>query len=148
MASFFEHRVARGALRYLEPGESVYGAMSAALRGRTQQVAGAFAVGSTQTGNSRAAAAAAGLVLPDSQTIGVVVSNRRLLFLELAIGARVKALTSSVPLTDVQSIEVRRLGLGGTTTITVRSVQIQFEGRVGMGRELAAGLAAARGQPE
>ena len=40
--------------------------------------------------------------------------------------------------------EVKRVGLGGTTSITVRGSVIKFEGRVGMGRELADGLAAAR----
>jgi len=144
MPSKFQERVASGAAPYLEPGEKVYAAMSAALKGRTQQVAGAFEIGSAQTARSREAAGGAGVVLPDSQTIGVAITNRRILFLELGIGAKVKELTSSVPLTDVDSIEVKRFGLGGTTTVTVRSAPIRFEGRVGMGRELAEGLDAAR----
>jgi hypothetical protein len=144
MPSKFQNRVAEGAAPYLEPGEKVYAAMSAALKGRTQQVAGAFELGSAQTATSRGGASQAGLVLPTSQTIGVVVTSQRLLFLELAVGAKVKGLTSSVPLADVDSIDVKRLGLGGTTTVTVRSAPIRFEGRVGMGRELQEGLAEAR----
>lgn len=91
----------------------------------------------------RAAADAAGVVLPNG-TIGVVITNRRLLIASLGVGATVKELVSSAPIEAVDAIEVKRVGLAATVTVYVRSQPIKFEGRVGPGREFAAALAAAR----
>jgi hypothetical protein len=145
MPNSFQQRIADDAAQYLEAGETVLATMSAALKGRTQQVAGSGLLGGTQQRKSREAAAAAEIELPKSGTVGVVVTNRRLLLLTLAVGAKVQGMTTAVPVEDVESITVKRLGLGGTTSITIRDAVIRFEGRVGPGRELADGLARAKG---
>jgi hypothetical protein len=144
MPSKFQDRVAEGAAPYLEQGETVFATMSAALKGRTQQVAGSGLIGGAQTKKSREAAGEAGITLPKSQTIGVVITNQRLMLFGLKVGAKVEELATAVPLIDVESITVKRFGLGGTTTVTVRGQEIRFEGRVGAGQELVDGLERAR----
>jgi hypothetical protein len=147
MPSKFQTKVATGAAPYLEPGERVLAAMSAALKGRSQTLAGNIAsqaIGGSQTRKSREAAGAAAVALPKSQTIGIVVTDRRLLLLGLGVGASVKECASTVPLSDVASITVKRFGLAGTTVINVRGSEITFEGRVGAGRQLEEALASTR----
>ncbi len=147
MPSSFQDKVSTGVEQYLEPGEKVLASMSAALKGRSQALAGNIVsqgIGGSQTRKSLNAAAEAEVTLPKSQTIGVVVTDRRLLFVGLGIGASVKELASAVPLAEVASIGVKRTGLGGVTTVTVRGAEIRFEGRVGSGKELEAALASTR----
>jgi hypothetical protein len=147
MPSKFQTKVAAGVAQYLEPGEHVLAAMSASLKGRSQTLAGNIAsqaIGGSQTRKSREAAGAAEVALPKSQTIGIVVTDRRLLFLGLGTGASVKEFASAVPLSEIASITVKRFGLAGTTAINVRGSEITFEGRVGPGRELQESLAATR----
>ena len=147
MPSKFQTKVATGVAPYLEPGEHVLAAMSAALKGRSQLLAGNIAsqaIGGSQSRKAREAAGAAEVVLPKSQTIGIVVTDRRLVFLGLGVGASVKEFASAVPLSDVASITVKRFGLAGTTAIHVRGSELKFEGRVGPGRELEEALASTR----
>jgi hypothetical protein len=65
--------------------------------------------------------------------MGVAVTQKRLLTLSIGapigmgLGGKVKELMSSVPLEEVDSIEVKRLGLGKKVIITVRSVPITLE---------------------
>lgn len=139
----WQKKISDGAAAYLEPGETVLAAMSAAVKGRSQMNAGNLHIGAGQLRHSRGAAEAAGLELPHG-TIGVVITQRRLLLFELGVGAKIKQLACYVPISVVEAIEVKRFGLAGTTSLFVRGHEVKLEGRVGPGRELAAGLAAAR----
>jgi hypothetical protein len=65
--------------------------------------------------------------------MALAVTDRRVLVLDidspigLGIGGGVKGLVSSAPVADVDSIEVKRLLIGKTITITVRGAPITLE---------------------
>jgi hypothetical protein len=65
--------------------------------------------------------------------MALAVTGRRLLSLKigspigLGIGGNVKALVSAVPVAEVDSIEVSRLAVGKTVTVTVRGTPFALE---------------------
>jgi hypothetical protein len=65
--------------------------------------------------------------------MALAVTDRRLLSLKisspigLGIGGDVKELVSAAPLSDVDSIEVKRLAVGKTVTVTVRGTPFVLE---------------------
>jgi hypothetical protein len=65
--------------------------------------------------------------------MALAITERRLLALKisspigLGLGGDVKELASSAPLSDVDSIEVKRLAAGKTVTVTVRGVPFVLE---------------------
>jgi hypothetical protein len=71
--------------------------------------------------------------------MALAVTPRRLLSLKvtapigLGIGMKVQGLVSAVPVSEVDSIEVKRLALGKTVTVTVRGVLFVLE--VGAGAD-------------
>ncbi|MEA2330076.1 MAG: hypothetical protein QOH58_214 [Thermoleophilaceae bacterium] len=95
----------------------------AAPRGHTQHAAGARPLGSAQKRRVGQAAEGAGLRL--ASAMALALTQRRLLTLQigapigLGVGGKVKELLSAVPIGDVDSIEVKRLLLGKTITLTV-----------------------------
>jgi hypothetical protein len=137
----FETKIKEGAAPFLEQGEEVLAAVVARPRGWTQQNAspgGGFAaglvggaIGGKQQRNSREAAEAAGFQL--ASPMALAVTQRRLLSLGigspigLGIGGKVKELVSAVPLTEVDSIEVKRLAAGKVVTVTIRGVPFKLE---------------------
>jgi len=158
MGSRQERKLIEGAAPLLEPGEKALAAIVAAPRGHTQSIAGAAQVGATQQGRAAAGAEAADLRL--AAPMAVTITNHRLLTLRigtpigLGIGGEVKKLLSAVPLAEVDSIDVKRLLLGKTITLTVRGVAIKLEANAAAGaNELAdafrrAKAGSARGAPE
>jgi hypothetical protein len=136
-----EAKIKDGAAPYLEEGEEVLAAMVARPRGWTQSTAspggGAVAglVGGTLGGKKQqqnvGAAEEAGFEI--TSPMALAVTNRRLLSLKisspvgLGIGGDVKELVSSAPLNDVDSIELKRLAVGKTVTVTVRGAPFVLE---------------------
>jgi len=78
--------------------------------------------------------------------MALAVTPRRLLSLKvtapigLGIGMKVQELVSAVPVSEVDSIEVKRLAVGKTVTVTIRGVPFVLE--VGAGAD-AKGVAEA-----
>jgi hypothetical protein len=136
-----EAKIKDGAAPYLEEGEEVLAAMVARPRGWTQSTAspggGAVAglVGGTLGGKKQqqnvGAAEEAGFEI--TSPMALAVTNRRLLSLKISspvgLGIRgdVKELVSSAPLNDVDSIELKRLAVGKTVTVTVRGTPFVLE---------------------
>jgi hypothetical protein len=149
-----EKKIKDGAAAYLEQGEEVLAAVVARPRGWTQSnaspgggaLAGAIggALGGKKQRQSVDAATEAGFEL--ASPMALAVTDRRLLSLKisspigLGIGGDVKDLVSAASLSDVDSIEVKRLAVGKTMTVTVRGVPFALE--VGAGAN-AGGLAEA-----
>ena len=91
-------------------------------------------VGSRWVGKNKAAAEEAGIVL--SSNMAVAITEGRLLTLEIKISAmgavsEIKDLLSAVPLSSIDSIEVKRFGLSGVLVIGAGSDPIKLEGKVG-----------------
>jgi hypothetical protein len=136
-----EAKIKDGAAPYLEDGEEVLAAMVARPRGWTQSNAspggGAVAglIGGTLGGKKQqqnvGAAEESGFEI--TSPMALAVTNRRLLSLKisspvgLGIGGDVKELVSSAPLSEVDSIELKRLAVGKTVTVTVRGTPFVLE---------------------
>jgi hypothetical protein len=147
-------KIKEGAAPFLEEGEEVLAAVVARPRGWTQSNASAGggvaagliggALGGKKQQQNVNAAQESGFEL--ASPMALAVTPRRLLSLEvsapigLGIGMKVKQLAGAVPVSDVDSIEVKRLAVGKTVTVTVRGVPFVLE--VGAGAD-AKGVAEA-----
>jgi hypothetical protein len=136
-----ESKIKDGAAPFLEPGEEVLAAIVARPRGWTQQSAspggGALAgliggaIGGKKQEKNIAAAEESGFEI--TSPMALAVTDRRLLSLKLSavvgmgMGGDVKELVSSAPLSEVDSIELKRLGVGKTVTVSVRGVPFVLE---------------------
>jgi hypothetical protein len=156
-----EAKIKDGAAPFLEPGEEVLAAMVARPRGWTQSNAsaggGAVAgvVGGMMGGKKQQAniGAAEESGFEITSPMALAVTNKRLLSLKisspvgLGIGGDVKELVSAAPLGAVDSIELKRLAVGKTVTVTVRGTPFVLE--VGAGanaKGVAESFEQARGQ--
>ena len=66
---------------------------------------------------------------------------------EVSFGGQIKEVTevlSAIPLTDVDSVEVKRRGLAGVMEIDVRGSSFKLEGKVNDMREFAAAFERAK----
>ena len=149
-----EAKIKEGAAPFLEEGEEVLAAIVARPRGWTQAGASAGggvaagmigrAIGNKKQQKNVDAAQESGFEL--ASPMALAVTGRRLLSLKvtapigLGIGMKVKELVSAAPVSEVDSIEVKRLAVGKTVTVTVRGVPFVLE--VGAGAD-AKGVAEA-----
>ena len=128
-------------MAYLEQGEEVLAAIVARPRGWTQSTASAGggaaagliggAIGGKKQQQNVEAAEESGFEI--ASPMALAVTDRRILSLKisnpvgLGIGGDVKELVSAAPLSDVDSIEVKRLAVGKTVTVTVRGTPFVLE---------------------
>jgi hypothetical protein len=145
----FETKIKEGASPFLDAGEEVLAAVVARPRGWTQSnaspgggaIAGAVggAIGGKKQQQNVAAAQEAGFEL--ASPMALAVTQRRVLALAIAtpiglgMGGKVKDLVSAVPVSEVDSIEAKRLAVGKTVTVTVRGVPFVLE--VGAGANVS-----------
>ncbi len=136
-----EAKIRDGAAQYLEPGEEVLAAVVARPRGWTQQsaspggglIAGMVggAIGGKKQQENIAAAEESGFEI--ASPMALAVTDRRILSLKISspiapgVGGEVKELVSAAPLGDVDSIKVKRLGIGKTVTVSVRRTEFVLE---------------------
>jgi hypothetical protein len=136
-----EAKIKDGAAPHLEQGEEVLAAIVARPRGWTQSsaspgggaLAGAIggAIGGKKQQKNVEAAEESGFEI--TSPMALAVTDRRLLSLKisspvgLGIGGDVKELVSAAPLSEVDSIEVKRLAVGKTVTVTVRGTEFVLE---------------------
>jgi hypothetical protein len=137
----YETKIKEGAAPFLEDGEEVVAAVMARPRGWTQSNAsagGGFAagmIGGALGGKKQqeqvAAADEAGFEL--ASPMALAVTQRRLLSLKvgaligMGMGGKVEGLVSAAPLSDVDSVDVKRLAAGKTITVTVGGVPFVLE---------------------
>jgi hypothetical protein len=134
MATSYEEKIKEQGQTFLDAGEHVLAAFVAQPRGGTTAKMGGVApaiIGGIKTGKQHAAGEAAGLEL--ANPMALALTENRLLVLGISQpiamgkGGDVKGVVSAVPLTDVDSIEVKRLLVGKTVTVTVRGVSVKLE---------------------
>lgn len=137
----FETKIKEGASEHLEAGEEVLAALVARPRGWTQSNAsvggGALAgvvggaIGGKKQQRNVDAAQESGFEI--TSPMALAVTQRRLLCLSIAapiglgMGGKVKGVHSAVALSEVDSIESKRLAVGKTVTVTARGVPIVLE---------------------
>jgi hypothetical protein len=76
--------------------------------------------------------------------MGFVLTARRLLTVETGNGGKVKRMLDEFALTDVGEMQVKRLGLGASVTLSVAETDVKLESRVGDARAFAEALSRAR----
>lgn len=136
-----EAKIKEGAAPYLEQSEQVLAAIVARPRGWTQAGASAGggvaagliggAIGGKKQQKNIDAAEDAGFEI--TSPMALAVTDRRVICFKisspvgLGIGGDVKELVSAAPLSEVDSIEVKRLAVGKTVTVTVRGTPFVLE---------------------
>jgi hypothetical protein len=136
-----EAKIMDGAGPFLESGEEVLAAIHARPRGWTQSNASAGggalagivgqAIGGKKQQENVAAAEQSGFEL--ASPMALAVTDRRLLcfsvsnLIGMGMGGDVKELVSQAPLSEVDSMETKRLGVGRTLTVTVRGTPFVLE---------------------
>jgi hypothetical protein len=152
-----ESKIIEGVRPYLDPGEEPLVAIVAQPKGTTAAVAGRGAMGvggglmgSRQRRDAHDAATAAGLVL--EAPCAVVLTTHRLMTVKigapigLGLGGKFKEVLSWVPVTDVASVEVKKVALRQNVTIHVNGASITLEANAAASaKELASTVAAMRG---
>ncbi len=152
-----EDKVIEGVRPHLAPGEEPLVAIVAQPKGTTKAAAGAGALGAAGAamggGERRAAndaATAAGLQL--SSPCAIVLTRQRLLTVKigapigLGLGGKVKEVLSSVPISDVVGIDVKKIALRQNITLRVRDETIALEANAAASaQELASTLAQLKG---
>jgi len=128
---------------FLEEGEEVQAVLIARPRGWTQTMAGGRtfgvgkAIGRHAQQKARGGADEAGIQLASPGAI--VLTQKRLLTVQtgealgLGVGGSVKEVLSAVPLSDVDSIKVKRLLLGYVVMLTVRGSEFKLEANAAAG---------------
>jgi hypothetical protein len=135
----YEGKIKEQARPYLEADEQALAAVIARPRGATTAGAGglgagglgAGAIGGSKVASQQRAADGAGLQLANPMALALTGSRLVVLAISTPIatgkGGDVKDLVSSAPLADVESIEVKRLLVGKTVTVTVRGASFKLE---------------------
>jgi hypothetical protein len=128
---------------FLEEGEEVRAVLIARPRGWTQSMAGGRtlgigqALGGRKQQQARGGAEDAGIKLASPGAI--VLTQKRLLTVQtgealgLGVGGGIKEVLSAVPVSDVDSIKVKRLLLGYVVTLTVQGSEFKLEANAAAG---------------
>ena len=128
---------------FLEAGEEVRAVLIARPRGWTQTTAGGRtlgvgkAIGRHAQQKARGGAEEAGIQLASPGAI--VLTQRRLLTVQtgealgMGKGGSIKEVLSAVPVSDVDSIKVKRLLLGYVVTLTVQGSEFKLEANAAAG---------------
>jgi hypothetical protein len=134
MPTSYEDKIKQQAEPYLDAGEHVIAAFIAQPRGATTANLGGLGpgtVGGMKVSKQSRTAQDAGLQLANPMALALTES-RLLVFrvskpIAMGKGGDVKDLASAAPLTDVDSIDLKRLLVGKIVIVTVRGVAIKLE---------------------
>jgi hypothetical protein len=148
LSSKSEDTMRSGIALFLEPSEQVLATWIASTRGHQQAMAGGVAgmVGGGRAGRAAKEADAAGINL--ASPMAFVLTESRVVTVELGGGGKVKRLLNEFDLTDVGEMTVKRLGLGASVTLELAGVEVKLESRVGASREFADQLAEAKARSD
>ena len=132
--------------------EEILGAAFAKPRGAAVAVAGGGVIpgeiGARWAGRQNKGAAAADIALGNPGAVAVTPTSLLTMAVTMSLGGgQVKDVTevlSTVPLSEVDSIEVKRMGLTGVMVINARGASFKLEGKVNDMRELAAAFERAK----
>ena len=125
-------------------GEEIVSAAFAKPRGATTAAVGAGVitneVGARKAGGQSARAGEAGIELANPGAVALTASSLVTMAVRVSFTGQIKEVTdvlSTVPLADVDSIGVKRMGLAGVMEITSRGSSFKLEGKVDEMRGLA-----------
>ena len=131
--------------------EEILGAAFAKPRGATTATAGggliSNEIGAQWAGKQHRGAESAQIRLGNPGAIAVTATSLLTLSVGVSLTGQIKdvrEVLSKVPLGEVESLEVKRMGLAGVMEVTTRGSSFELEGKVGDMREFAAAFEAAR----
>jgi hypothetical protein len=121
--------------QFLEPGEQVLAAFQAKPRGSGVATGGvglgAQAVGGVWSRKSRDAASGAGLELTSPMVLALTDRRVAVFGGDTSMGSgkftAIRQLVSSVPVGEVQSVQVKRLLVGKTVTLALQGGEVKLE---------------------
>ncbi|MFL5906423.1 MAG: hypothetical protein ACJ75Z_02345 [Solirubrobacterales bacterium] len=124
--------------------EEILGAAFAKPRGSQTAAAGLGPVpgeiGSRWAGKQQKGAEGAGIALGNPGAVAVTSTSLVTMAVKVSLGGQIKEVTdvlSAVPLADVDSVEVKRMGLAGVMEIAAGGNSFKLEGKVNDMREFA-----------
>ncbi|MDP9293869.1 MAG: hypothetical protein M3O90_05490 [Actinomycetota bacterium] len=131
--------------------EEILGAAWGKPRGATTAVAGgaliAKEIGARWAGNQSKGAQAAGIAIGNPGAVAVTPSSLVTMKVKVSAMGAIKEVTevlSTVPLAEVDSLEVKRMGLTGVMEINAGGSSFKLEGKPGDMKELAEVFARAK----
>ena len=126
-------------------GEELLGAAFAKPRGATTATVGrgliTGEIGARWAGKQHKGADTVGIELGNPGALAVTPTSLVTMQVGVSMGGQVKEVKevlSTVPLADVDSIEVKRMGLAGVMEITAGGASFKLEDKIGDMREFAA----------
>lgn len=148
MSKHEEQIIAAAAGKISEP---VLGAAFAKPRGATTAAIGGGAIvdaiGGKRVGDQTKKAEAGGIVLGNPGAVAVTATSLVTMEVKVSMMGAIKEVTevlSTVPLTEVESLEVKRMGAAGVMEISARGSAFKLEGKAGDMKEFAASFEQAR----
>jgi hypothetical protein len=135
MSNHQEQIIAAAAGKIDEP---ILGAVFAKPRGSTTSSIGggviAGAIGAKKMGDQQKGAQAAGIVLGNPGAVAVTGTSLVTLRVKVSMTGQIKDITevlSTVPLSEVDSLEVKRMGMAGVMVIAAHGSSFKLEGKAG-----------------
>lgn len=124
--------------------EPIIAATFAKPRGATTTAIGGGAIvgaiGGKSVSNQAKGAEAAGIVLGNPGAVAVTATNLITMQVKVSMMGQIKEVTevlSSVPLAEVDSLEVKRMGAAGVMAISAHGSSFKLEGKAGDMKEFA-----------
>ena len=149
MSNHPEQIIAAAAGKITEP---ILGAAFAKPRGATTAAAGggliASAIGAKKVGDQTEGAKAAGIILGNPGAVAVTATSLVTMQVKVSMMGQIKEIAeilSTVPLSEVDSLEVKRMGAAGVMEITSQGSSFKLEGKAGDMKEFAAAFEKAKG---
>jgi hypothetical protein len=105
------------------------------------------AIGGKSVGNQAEGAKTAGLVLGNPGAVAVTATSLLTMKVKVSMTGQIKEIAevlSSLPLAEVDSLEVKRMGMAGVMQITAHGGSFKLEGKAGDMKEFADAFAKAK----
>lgn len=141
MSNHQQQIIAAAAGKIAEP---ILGAAFAKPRGATTTAIGggaiAGAIGSRKVSQQTEGAKAAGVVLGNPGAVAVTATSFVTMNVKVSFLGQIKEITevlSSVPLTEVDSVQVKRMGAAGVMEISAHGNSFKLEGKAGDMKDFA-----------
>ena len=147
MSNHQEQIIAAAAGKIDEP---ILGAAFAKPRGATTAGAGGAivgAIGGKKVSNQTEGAKAAGIVLGNPGAVAVTATSLVTMQVKVSMMGQIKEITeilSTVPLAEVDSLDVKRMGAAGVMEISAHGNAFKLEGKAGDMKEFAAAFERAK----
>lgn len=124
--------------------EELLGAAFAKPRGSTTAAAGGGLItneiGARMAGKQNSGAEGAGIALGNPGAVGVTATSLVTMAVKVSFGGQIKEVTevlSTAPLAEIDSLQVKRMGLAGVLEITAAGSSFKLEGKAGDMKEFA-----------